>query len=68
MEAIAEIAAIGLEHDLDTPIFAHLVQYPMQDENIVLMPGGGYGLIVPPGETEEFVTRTVCHRTLKCGH
>lgn len=54
-EAIAELTAIGTENGLKTQVFAHLIDYPSQDESIVAMPGGGYGLLVPSGETSEFV-------------
>ena len=55
VETIVEILAIGVEHKTDVPVFGHLVGYPAHDENIVSMPGGGYGLLVPPGETPEFI-------------
>lgn len=55
IEAIAEIAAIGEESRISTPIFAHLVNSSDGRENIVAMPGGGYGLLIPSGKTEDFI-------------
>ena len=57
IEAIAEVAALAEESGIRPSFFGHTATTSADGENIAAMPGG-YLLLLPPGEKEQFVVDT----------